>query len=124
MNKSLKALPQYHFDRSDFCKVIEQVFTWEEFVDVDVECSCNRHYDDFSLFRVDDEFYILHRDSGTLINWYKHAGRTNTCNNPNFTLEDFKEFLIELRKELVWEKVIRDDALLAKLQKEYWGLEE
>jgi hypothetical protein len=120
MSNTLQTLPQYHFDRDDFCNVIREVFTWDEFEDIDVECSCNKHYDEFSLFRVDDEFYILHRNSGILINWYKHAGRTNTCNKPDFTLEDFEEFLMKLREELVWYGVIKDEALLTKLQKEQW----
>lgn len=117
---SLKTLPQYHFDRSDFCRVVEQVFTWHEFVDVEVECGCNRHLGDFTLMRWEDEFYILHRNSGIMINWYKHAGRTNTCNKPDFTLDDFREFLIELRKELVWNGVIKDEALYEQMRHEWY----
>ena len=98
----MKNLPQYHFDRGDFCKIIEEVFTWDEFIDVEVLCGRNSHFDCFSLFRCGDEFYILHRDSGVLINWYKHAGRTNTCNQSDFTLEDFRMFLNELKEELMW----------------------
>ena len=119
-SKALETLPQYHFSRNDFCKVMFEVFTTEEYIDLDVECGCNTHLDNFSLFRVEDEFYILHRDSGTIINWYKHAGRTNTCNNPNFTLDDFREFLIELRKELVWNDIIKDEALKKKMEIEYY----
>lgn len=120
MEKLLKDLPQYHFDRDDFCKVLREVFTWDEFVDIDVLCSCNSHFDEFSLLRNDDEFYILHRNSGILINWYKHAGRTNTCNRPDFTLDDFRVFLTKLREELVWAGEIKDDALLKRLHKEFY----
>ena len=120
MNEILKTLPQYHFDRDDFCKAVESVFTWEEFVDVDMLCSCNRHFDEFSLFRFEDEFYILHRPSGVLINWYKHAGRTNTCNKPDFTLDDFKIFLGRLRGELVWYKEIEDVELLEYMTNSEW----
>ena len=70
---------------------------------------------------VEDEFYILHRDSGILINWYKHAGRTNTCNKPDFTLDDFREFLIELRKNLVWNDIIKDEELKKKMWEEQYG---
>lgn len=117
----LTTLPQYHFDRDNFCKVINKVFTWDEFVDIDVECCGNRHLDEFSLFRWEDEFYILHRNSGIMINWYKHAGRTNTCNKPDFTLDDFEEFLIELRKDLVWNRVIKDESLYKKMYREWYG---
>lgn len=120
----LTTLPQYHFDREDFCKTIEKVFTWDEFVDIDVECGCNRHLDEFSLFRYEDEFYILHRSSGVVINWYKHAGRTNTCNRPDFTLDDFREFLVELRKDLVWNGVIKDDVLYDKMRREWYDEED
>ena len=120
MNEKLQMLPQYHFDRDDFCKVVNSVFTWDEFVDVNVLCGCNKHLDEFSLFRVEDEFYILHRPSGVLINWYKHAGRTNTCNKPDFTLEDFNIFLTKLREELVWHSEIHDFELLKKLELEYY----
>ena len=117
----MENLPQYHFDRDDFCKVFRDVFTWDEFVDIDVLCGCNSHFDEFSLFRNDDEFYILHRNSGILINWYKHAGRTNTCNRPDFTLDDFREFLTKLREDLVWAGEIKDEVLLNKLNQEYYG---
>lgn len=117
----LKTLPQYHFDRDDFCSIMFDVFTTEEYIDIDVECGCNTHLDNFTLMRVEDEFYILHRDSGILINWYKHAGRTNTCNKPDFTLDDFREFLVELRKDLVWNGIIKDEALKNKMEIEQYG---
>ena len=118
---ALETLPQYHFDRDDFCNVMFDVFTTEEYIDIDVECGCNTHLDNFTLMRVEDEFYILHRDSGTLINWYKHAGRTNTCNKPDFTLDDFREFLVELRKDLVWNDIIKDEELKKKIREEQYG---
>lgn len=118
---ALAALPQYHFDRDDFCNVMFDVFTVGDYIDIDTECGCNTHLDNFTLMRVEDEFYILHRDSGILINWYKHAGRTNTCNKPDFTLDDFREFLIELRKDLVWNDIIKDEELKKKIQEEQYG---
>ena len=118
---ALAALPQYHFDRDDFCNVMFDVFTMGEYIDIDTECGCNTHLDNFTLMRVEDEFYILHRDSGILINWYKHAGRTNTCNKPDFTLDDFREFLVELRKDLVWNDIIKDEELKKKIREEQYG---
>ena len=117
----LETLPQYHFSLDDFCNVMFDVFTMEDYIDIDVECGCNTHLDNFTLMRVEDEFYILHRDSGTLINWYKHAGRTNTCNKPDFTLDDFREFLVELRKDLVWNDIIKDEVLKKKIREEQYG---
>ena len=117
---ALETLPQYHFTLDEF-NVMFEVFTTEEYIDIDAECSANTHLDKFTLMRVDDEFYILHRDSGTLINWYKHAGRTNTCNKPDFTLDDFREFLVELRKDLVWNDIIKDEELKKKIREEQYG---
>ena len=118
---ALAALPQYHFDRDDFCNVMFDVFTVGDYIDIDTECGCNTHLGNFTLMRVEDEFYILHRDSGILINWYKHAGRTNTCNKPDFTLDDFREFLVELRKDLVWNDIIKDEELKKKIREEQYG---
>ena len=41
-----------------------------------------------------------------MINWYKHIGRTNTCNK-DLSLDELKLFLLLLRKELVEEKIIQ-----------------
>ena len=96
------------------------MFTWDEYVDIDVECSANRHLSEFSLLRWEDEFYIAHRNSGIIINWYKHMGRTNTCNKPDFTLDDFRYFLQKLREDLVWEGVIKDEVLYKKIYHEFY----
>ena len=39
MSKYLETLPQYHFDRDDFCKVFREVFTDDEIIDIDVRLS-------------------------------------------------------------------------------------
>ena len=116
-------LNQYHFNRDEMTKVFFDVFTTDEYTDMCVECGCNRHLDSFSLFRHFDEFYILHRPSGIMINWYKHLGRTNTCNRSDFTLDDLREFLQKLREDLVWERIIDDEALRRNLYKRYYGEE-
>lgn len=97
----LKDLDQYYFERDEFCRVFNEVFTPEQITDIEVTCQGNTHLDDFSLFHNSDEFYILHRNSGIMINYYKHLGRTNTCNKPDFTLEDLRHFLMELKTELI-----------------------
>ena len=100
MSKYLETLPQYHFDRDDFCKVFREVFTDDEIIDIDVMCGYPQNTDNFLLYRWEAEFYIIHRDSGTIINWYKHLGRTNTCNKEAFTLADLKELLLLLKEDL------------------------
>lgn len=101
MSDILKDLPQYHFDRDEFCKVFHEIFTSDQIYDIEAECQgCQDHFGDFSLFHDDDEFYILHRPSGIMINWYKHLGRTNTCNRPDFTLDDLRVFLTALKEDI------------------------
>lgn len=97
---------QYHFTRDEMTKVFEEVFpsdskTW----DWDKVWYCDLDTNSFHAFRDYDEFYILHKPSGTMINWYKHVGRCNTCNK-DLSLEELKLFLLLLRKELVEEKII------------------
>lgn len=102
MNNILKDLPQYHFNRDEFCKVFHELFTSDQIYDIEAECQgCQDHFGDFSLLYDDGEFYILHRPSGIMINWYKHLGRTNTCNSPDFNLDDLRIFLKALKEELI-----------------------
>ena len=59
-------LPQYHFDRDDMCDVFDSDFMdwfWDHLGDKN---------DEFILTYEDDEFYIIHLSSGTIVNWYKH----------------------------------------------------
>lgn len=100
MSDILESLPQYHFDRDDFRKVFFEFFTYDEIYDLEALCQGTTHLDHFTLFYNEDEFYILHRDSGILINYYKHLGRTNTCNRPDFTLDNLRGFLKALKYDL------------------------
>lgn len=95
----LSDLPQYHFERDDFCKVFEEVFTFNEIVDIEEMCRDREDFGSFSLFYDEGNFYILHRSSGIMINWYKHLGRINTCNRPDFSLDDLRVFLKALKGE-------------------------
>ena len=94
-------MPQYHFDRDVFVETFFKVFGSDNNV-TEVITSCQAHdcFDTFQLYYADDEFYILHIPSGTIINWYKHLGRTNTCNKEKFTVDDLTEFLELLRGEM------------------------
>lgn len=106
MKDILEPLPQYHFERDDFRKVFGEVFTSNEIVEIEIACQGMMHTDYFTLFYNENEFYILHRDSGILINYYKHLGRTNTCNRSDFTLNHFRIFLEALKEDLEDEGII------------------
>ena len=98
-SKFLQQLP-YHFNRNHFCKIFEEVFTFDEICHIHMLCFKGRLFETFFLYYNDNEFYITHLPSGTTINWYKHLGRTNTCNKKGFGINDLKEFLILLKNEM------------------------
>lgn len=86
-NNELKPLPQYHIDRDVLCKIVEETVSYERLMDS--FCYGPIIGDEFVWFRNNDEFYIIHLDSGMMVNWYKHLGRTNTCSQSNRTIEDY-----------------------------------
>ena len=101
----MNELQQYHFDRADFVKVWEEVLGDKSLEVVDL---CNEHTftTSFELWCDEsEEYYIEYLPTGVTINWYKgaHLGRTNTCTDPNFTLDEFKTFLTLLKDELIAE---------------------
>lgn len=97
-NPLFQDLPQYHFDRSDMCEVFDCDFmNWLWF-------HMGKANDEFLITKNDDEFYIIHFPSGTIVNWYKHMGRTNTCNK-NLTLDDLREFKKMLLESFGYEEV-------------------
>ena len=100
----LKDLPQYHLDRNTFCQVVEDTIGYYILNDAFTYDTCV-HGDEFTWFRVDDELYILHRNSGMMVNWYKNAGRTNTCSQNYRTVDDYYEFFTKFKEDFVrWER--------------------
>ena len=96
----LQELPQYHFDRDAFVESFKKVFSTDEIFELEVACQEHRALSDFHLYYAEDEFYIIHLQSGTIINWYKHLGRTNTCNKEGFGLDDLQELLEALKEDM------------------------
>lgn len=94
----LEDLPQYHIDRDVMCKIVAETVGYERLMDAfdhgTVIC------DSFAWFRNSDEFYIIHLDSGMMVNWYKHLGRTNTCSQANRTVEDYRTFFTLFKKRI------------------------
>ena len=100
----------YHFERDQMTRIFEEVFPLNSMAwDWDCVWYCDfKDTNSFHAFRDEDEYYILHKPSGTMINWYKHMGRTNTCNK-DLSLDELKLFLLLLRKELVEEEIIKPE---------------
>lgn len=62
-----------------------------------------KYYAGFDIIEMTDT--IVHLDSGMMVNWYKHLGRTNTCSQSNRTIEDYYKFFKLFKEELdYWEK--------------------
>jgi len=97
--KNLDTLKQYAIDREVFTRIFLRIYK----LDMD-DYLYNYEGHSFKAWKYDDEFYILHKDSGTLVNWYKHLGRTNTCNK-NLSLVEYLQFvtmfLDEIDKEVI-----------------------
>ena len=90
---NLLPMKQYPIERDVFCKIFRKIDSdfYDELYDTTTES--------FKVWRYDDEFYILHLESGTIINWYKHLGRCNTCNK-NLSIEEYKKLANDLYNEL------------------------
>lgn len=88
-------LPQYAIDRDDFTSIFGELDLYA--------CDGRLPYEgpDFRFWSFEDEVYMLHKPSGTIINWYKigHTGRTNTCNK-TLTLDEYREFAEMLINEI------------------------
>lgn len=94
-SKVFEDLPQYAIERDEFINI---------FRDLDLyACDGRLPYEgpDFRFWSFEDEVYMLHKPSGTIINWYKigHVGRTNTCNK-TLTLDEYREFARMLINEV------------------------
>ena len=97
-SKKLQTLNQYYFDRADMCEYFEIYAPL--FLDYSWDQGSQFSSDNFYYFRDEDEFYWVHKSSGLIINWYKHIGRTNTC-NLDISLNDLKEVLLLLNDDIL-----------------------
>lgn len=102
----MKVYNEYNFnDLRDFvCKTIDSIFGIEQLLDIiDYDkYACALKYD--FIRASNEEFYIINRQTGEYINWYKytHIGRDI---NMNFNPKRLKKFLIDLKKECEkWEE--------------------
>jgi hypothetical protein len=97
--RRLTSMPQYPIERDELCKIVENTVGYETLLDAFCYGEFNQG-DEFAWFRNGDGFYIVHLDSGMLINWYKHLGRCNTCSQSNRTADDYYEFFRRFKEDL------------------------
>lgn len=100
MSTVFEPLPQQHFGRGDFVHAFQEILGDAATDDVEDACLSLTCTDRFLLAHHDDEYYVIHLESATMINWYKHLGRANTCNKPDMTVSDLRNFLSMLKEDL------------------------
>lgn len=83
---NLDYMKQYPIERDLFCEIFSEIDNLLVF-----EINLPFYGDEFIIEWHNDEWYILHTISGTLVNWYKHLGRCNTCNK-DLNIDEYKEF--------------------------------
>lgn len=106
-NKWLQPMKHGAFDRAKLSKLFndhiasnERAF---EALEDAIAGTDDHEVGDFRAWRdSDEEFYILHVPSGTIVGWYKfyHYGRDNFTNR-DMSLEDLKDFFVLLRNQLL-----------------------
>lgn len=96
--------PEYIFERESFTKVWNEVFTAEETDSVFSLCQESPYLDDFIIAWDEDTFYFIHKKSCTIITFYKHIGRCNTCSNQDLDLDDLKKFFTLLKEDLIYKE--------------------
>lgn len=88
------------FDREAFVKTFQDILGLQRIFDIEILCQECQETDNFLLYFRDEEYYIIHFDSGIIINWYKHLGRCNNVNKNDFTFDDLKDILTKLKEDL------------------------
>lgn len=75
---------QYPITRDEFIRIfskideiIYEIYDYEDF--------------DIKIWHYEDDIYILEKDTGILVNWYKHLGRCNTCNK-ELSIREYEQF--------------------------------
>lgn len=97
----MKVYNEYNFKglRGFVCQSIDTIFGIDQFLDM-VD-SVDGLTDKYDFIRTNDEFYIINRETGEYINWYKytHIGRDIHMNFEPIRLRKFLRDLKELWEE-------------------------
>ena len=99
---------QYPIERDKFCGIFFFMEVNSIYYEVDIETR------NFKYWRYDDDYYILRKEDGVLIGWYKHLGRINVANEP-LDEKDYIKFAEQFKQELMEEGVLTDEELLEEL---------
>lgn len=114
-NDFLRDMPEYPFDREQlttaFKEIIGSCDAEEKLYDIVYSGNEFDHVGDFRIWTEEEETYILHLPSGTIVGWYKftHIGRCNFCNKPDMTIDDLRDLFMLLRNQLMGEPDVPRD---------------
>lgn len=87
----LEELKEYFFDRDTFTNTFFSICEkWYD--EILSKCEVITSTDDFILEWREETYTFVHKPSGTVISFYKHVGRCNTCNKPYFSVNDLRRF--------------------------------
>ena len=96
----LEYMDQYRLDRDIFCKIVSETTGCDILLNAFDYNEFNQSLN-FVWFKDEGEYYIVHKNSGMMVNWYKHLGRTNTCSQSFRSIDDYYEFFRLFKEELV-----------------------
>lgn len=98
----MKVYNAYNFEglRDFVYKSIDSIFGIEQFLDM-VDDNYDGIADKYDFIRGIGDFYIINRETGQYINWYKYTHIARDI-HMNFDPIELRKFLIDLKKE--WEK--------------------
>ncbi len=106
-NKWLQSMKHNAFDRDQLTKLFNDHIASNdkafETLEDAIAGTDDHEVGDFRCWKdSDEEFYILHVPSGTIVGWYKfyHFGRCNFTNR-DMSIEDLKDFFVLLRNQLL-----------------------
>ena len=82
----------YQIERDEFIRIFEEL----DKILIDIYEFENEK---IKIWKWEDEYFILEKDTGIIVNWYKHLGRCNTCNK-KLTIENYETFGERILEEL------------------------
>lgn len=82
----------YQIERDEFIRIFEEI----DKILIDIYEFENEK---IKIWKWEDEYFILEKDKGIIVNWYKHLGRCNTCNT-KLTIGNYETFAERILEEL------------------------
>ena len=79
-------------DRDKFIEIFGKI---NEFIEDEYEIET----DSIKIWHWEDETFILNKETGFIVSWYKHLGRANWCNH-EMSLYEYRQFATDIMVEI------------------------